>query len=127
MQSEDTLPSEAIKSYFQLKLMVMKQLIENSATKNYLFVRFEFLLRTEYPHSFRMSWRIIKRSIVPWIMNIGVASCPQSSPKIIGKGHQPKSIILYLLERNFILTMKNQLGFRGRRRLGLVSSTIIPT
>ena len=37
------------------------------------------------PHPFRMSWRIIKRTIIPWLMKIGVTSCPPSRSKIIGK------------------------------------------
>ena len=53
--------------------------------KNYLLMIFKLLLRADYPHTCRMSWSIIKRTIVPWLMNIGVTSCLQPRPKIIDK------------------------------------------
>ena len=79
------------------------------------------------PHPCRISWRIIKRTIFPWIVNIGVTAFPQLRPKIIGKGQKPKSIILHMLQRPLIITATNPLWFQGRRSLVLVSSTISPT
>ena len=103
--------------------MIMKQLIGNPATNNYLLMTFELKLRADSPHPCRMSWRIIKRNIVPWPMKIGVTSCPQSRSKMIGKGQQPKSIILLLLEQPLILTATVPLGSRGIIRTEMVSST----
>ena len=84
-------------------------------------MRFDFLLRTESSHPCRMSWRIIKITIVPWLMKIDVTSCPQYRSKIIGKWQQPKSIGLQFQRKNLSLTATSPRVFRVRRRLGLVS------
>ena len=55
----------------------MKQLIGKSSMNNSLLMILELYLRTGSPHPCRMIWRIIKNTIVPWPMNIGVNSCPQ--------------------------------------------------
>ena len=52
---------------------------------------------------------------------IGVTSCPQLRPKIIGKGQQPRSTILPLIEQPIYLTATSLPGFRVRTRQGLVS------
>ena len=87
-------------------------------------MRFVLKLRTDSPHPCRMSWRIIKRTIVTWPVNIGVTSCPQLMSKIIIKKQHPKSRILHLQDRPLILKATNPLWFRVRRSLGLLSSTI---
>ena len=56
----------------------MRHIFGKYVTNNYLIMRFKFLLRIDSPNPFRMSWRIIKRNIVTWIMNIGVTFCPPS-------------------------------------------------
>ena len=75
----------------------MKKLIGKFATNNYLIMRLELLLRMDPPNPCRMSWRIIKKTIVPWLTKIGVITCPQSRSKIIGKNHETKSIIFHLI------------------------------
>ena len=108
----------------RLRAVVMNQLIGNSATNNSLFMIFELLLRTDSPHPCSMIWKIIRRTIVPCLMKIGVTSCPQSRLKIIGKGQRHKSRRFHLWERPLILILTNPLGFLGRRRLVLFSSAI---
>ena len=55
----------------------MKQIIGKSATNNVLFIRFELILGTSSHITSRMSYRIINRTFVPWIMNICVTSVRQ--------------------------------------------------
>ena len=89
---------------------ILRHIIETFATNNYLRMRFKLLLRMDYPHPCRTSWRKIKRTIVPCLMKIGVTSCPPSISKIIVKGHQPKSGGLQNPNRHPIMKSINQLG-----------------
>ena len=93
----------------------MRQIVGKSATKNFLGIRFELMLRTDSPHPCRMSWSVIKRTIVPWIVNIGVTSCPPSRSKIIVKWQQLISRGLQPPKHHTILIMMNPLGFHVRR------------
>ena len=70
---------------FRWRARFLRQLVENYTTNNSLYMRFELLLRTNSPHPYRMSWRIINRTIVPWLIHIGLNSCPQPRSKVIVK------------------------------------------
>ena len=109
------LPPPSIRPIF------LKYLVGNSATNNYLRIIFELILSTDSPNTCRMSWRIIKCTIVTWIINICETYCPPSRSKIIVKFQRPKSIGLQTRKRHPILTGINPLGFWVRRGLGLVS------
>ena len=97
------------------------KIVGNSATKNSLYMRFGLILRTDSHHPWRISWRIIKRNIFPWLVNIGVASCSPLRSNITGKGHQTVSRGLQPQKRHTILKAMNLLGFRVRRGIGLIS------
>ena len=107
--------------YLIWRAKFLKELVVMTATNNYLYMRFEFLLSIDPPYPCRMSWKIIKKTIVTWIKNIVATLFPQSRSKIIGKGQQPKSRRLQLQDWPIIITATNMLGFRVQRRIGLVS------
>ena len=103
------------------RVIVFHQLFLTSATNYCLCMRFNLLLSADSPYPCRMSWKIIKKTIVTWIKNIVATLFPQSRSKIIGKGQQPKSRRLQLQDWPIIITATNMLGFRVQRRIGLVS------
>ena len=75
----------------QLKVWVERKLIGLSATSNARSLKFVLKLRRYSPHTFRMSWRTINKTISPWSINIGVTSSPKSRLNTKGTRHQPIS------------------------------------
>ena len=103
----------------------MRQLIGKSTTKNSLSMISVLQLSTDSPHPCKMSWSIIKRTIVPWPINIDVTYFPQSRFNMALKKKQTISRISPLLERPLYSTATDTLGPQGKIRqdLGMVSST----
>ena len=99
----------------------MSKLIGKSVNKNSRPVKFMLQLRTVSPHPCRISWMTIKRNISPWPMKNGVTSCPLFRLKTTGKGQQPRSRSLPLLDQPPYLKATDLSGSQGRRRLLLVS------
>ena len=84
-------------------------------------MRLESLLRTDSPHQCSISWRIIRRTIFPWLTKIGVTYCKLMRSNIIGNGQRPKSRGLKPPNLHPNLTEMNPLEYRLRRGSGLVS------